>query len=89
MNPGEGLEEQTEEERQKELWENTDLTSIANETQCSFCSSLCLQSCMWVSKLFHVILRTAWEVDNAALLSPSASEETNMQKVQLSDRARE
>lgn len=38
---------------------------------------------------FHVILRTAWEVDNAALLSPSASEETNTQKVQLSDRARE
>lgn len=32
MNQGEGLEEQMEEEREKELWENTDLTSIANET---------------------------------------------------------
>lgn len=32
MNQGEGLEEQMEEEREKELLQNTDLTSIANET---------------------------------------------------------
>ena len=90
MNQGEGLEEQTEEEREKELGERTWLLLLITPSAHSVHPCVCRAACGFQSYFtFHVILRTAWEVDSAALLSPSAHEETNMQRVQLSDGARE
>lgn len=67
------------------------LNFIANKTQSSFCSFLCLQSCTRLPKLFHIAYDSQNSLGdtNAAFEFPSEREGTDMQKVQLSDVAGE